>query len=99
MYEPKIIATGDVYFLTNEDMEEQISSHWSPGVPFKIDIGYNDSNGWLGHMCPEELDSWDRSTILSAIEFGYYSYCPYIFVQQLINDGVFPSGNYLIDLN
>ena len=97
MYEPKKINC-DVYLLTNLDMEEQISNHWSPGVSFKIEPNYEDRTEWLGFICAEELDEWDNQTIFSAIEQGYYAYCPYLFIQQLINDGVFPSGYYVIDL-
>ena len=98
MCDPQKIR-GDVYLLNKFDIEEQISEHWSPGVPFKLDTGYNEVNGWLGYVYPKELDEWDKQTVFAAIECGYYSYCPYLFVQQLINDEVFPSGNYIIYLD
>ena len=97
MYEPKRID-GVVYFLTQQDIEEQISKHWSTEVPFKLYADRGVSEG-LGLICKKELDNWDKSDILSAIECGYYSYCPYLFIQQLVNDGACPEGHYIIDLS
>ena len=103
MYNPQKIS-GDVYLLNKFDIEEQISTHWSTQVPWGTEVPfklYSDSGvaEALGFIYEKELDEWDKSDIFSAIECGYYAYCPYLFIQQLVNDGVFPPGYYIIDLS